>query len=55
MDTDAKEGLPSEEWMVILNCDEPEGNHAIYKKFNQERAYKTTVNRMQTHSMFQDT
>ena len=31
MDTDAKEGLPSEEWMVILNCDEPEGNHAIYK------------------------
>ena len=32
METDAKEGLPSEEWVVILNCDEPEGNHAIYKK-----------------------
>ena len=43
MDIDAKEGLPNEEWMVILNCDEPEGNHAIYKKLNQERAYKTTV------------
>ena len=43
MDTDAKEGLPSEEWMVILNCNEPEGNHAIYKKLNQERAYKSIV------------
>ena len=43
MDIEAKEGLPNEEWMVILNCDEPEGNHAIYKKLNQERAYKTTV------------
>ena len=30
VDIDAKEGLPSEEWMVILNCDEPEGNHAIF-------------------------
>ena len=43
MDTDAREGLPQEEWMVMINCDEPEGNHAIYKKLNQERAYKSTV------------
>ena len=44
MDTNnTKVGSPSEEWMVILNCDEPEGNHAIYKKLNQERAYKSTV------------
>ena len=35
MDTDAREGLPSEECIVILNCDEAEGNHAIYKKLNQ--------------------
>ena len=29
--------------MVILNFDETEGNHAIYKKLNQEGAYKSTV------------
>ena len=32
MDTDAKEALPSEEWMVILNCDEPESTKSSNKR-----------------------
>ena len=33
-------GKPSEEWMLILNCNEPKGNHAIYKKLNKKELYR---------------